>query len=196
MEAKFERLIAGLVEEHFGIVGNFLSPELYQQLRLRLNVQRDALQFHNAGIGKKETQSIDQKVRGDQICWLDKAAGNPAELAFLAMIDAFILYLNRTCYTGIQSSEFHFAIYPIGSFYRRHLDQFRLDDKRKYSMVFYLNDDWEAADGGELLLFLPQSTITINPTLGKVVCFSSGQLEHEVKIAHHERLSITGWLKV
>lgn len=196
MEAKFESLIEGLLEQHFGQVENFISPELYRNLGLRLRAQQEAHHFHNAGIGKQEGQTIDQKVRGDQICWLDKAAKDPAELAFLAVIDNFILYLNRTCYAGIQSAEFHFAIYPKGSFYLRHLDQFKADDARRYSMIFYLNDDWLTSNGGELILYLPKLAITISPEGGKMVCFSSSQLEHQVNIAHRERLSITGWLKV
>jgi SM-20-related protein len=97
--------------------------------------------------------------------------------------------------------EFHYAVYPKGTFYVRHLDTFRNDDRRKLSVVCYLNEkDWDPANGGELTLYLPgdsgEKALDIYPFPGRVVIFESQVLEHEVKpVKNGERYSITGWLK-
>ena len=44
------------------------------------------------------------------------------ERAFLNQIEAFILYLNDSCYEGINAYEFHYALYETGSSYKRHVD--------------------------------------------------------------------------
>ena len=99
---------------------------------------------------------------------------------------------------GILHLEFHYAIYPEGTFYKRHLDTFQNDDRRKLSMVCYLNDDsWDKANGGELVIY-PESSkeVIIYPLPGRLVIFESQILEHEVRpVLNDMRLSITGWLK-
>jgi SM-20-related protein len=111
-------------------------------------------------------------------------------------MDKFVRYLNRTCYTGITGYEFHYALYEQGSFYKRHLDQFKNNTSRAYSIIMYLNADWQEKDGGELVLYHLDHIQTIAPMNGKCVFFKSSELEHEVLITHQPRMSITGWLKV
>jgi len=101
---------------------------------------------------------------------------------------------------GITEKEFHYALYPEGTFYKRHLDTFQNDSRRKLSMVCYLNDeDWKPEYGGELALYTGtkelEQTINIYPLQGRMVIFESQVLEHEVKPVKQPRLSITGWLK-
>ena len=101
---------------------------------------------------------------------------------------------------GINEKEFHYAVYPEGTFYKRHLDTFQNDSRRKLSMVCYLNDeDWQPGYGGELTIYIDdnghEKSIDIYPVQGRMVVFESQVLEHEVKPVKRERLSITGWLK-
>ena len=87
-------------------------------------------------------------------------------------------------------------MYPIGTFYKRHLDTFQNDDSRKLSIVCYLNEeDWNEDFGGELAIYKEKETINVFPLKGRMVVFESQILEHEVKPVRRERLSITGWLK-
>jgi SM-20-related protein len=102
---------------------------------------------------------------------------------------------------GILHKEFHFAVYPQGRFYKRHLDTFQNDQRRKLSIVLYLNKNWSATNGGELVIYKQtnnqENAISILPKFGRLVVFESQVLEHEVKpIKQGLRLSITGWLKV
>jgi len=99
---------------------------------------------------------------------------------------------------GLLHQEFLYAMYPKGTFYQKHIDTFQNDDRRKLSMVCYLNDNsWKTTNGGELVLYPKgKERITIYPLPGRVVIFESQVLEHEVKeVLKEERLSITGWLK-
>lgn len=178
---------------------NFLSPDEVQQLAKRLRERREQGQFRAAGIGNQNT-TVEKQIRGDEILWLDEADAVPEEMAFLNRIGEFVQYVNRTCYLGLRDYEFHYALYPAGAFYKRHLDQFRTDSRRRLSVICYLNSDWQESDGGQLALYLPsengpEQTVTLAPLGGRLVCFESGQLEHEVLPATRERLSVTGWLK-
>lgn len=128
------------------------------------------------------------------IGWIKKN-NNLHEHIFFELMDSFTKFLNDTCYTGINSYEFHYTLYETGSFYKKHLDQFRNNDKRKYSMIMYLNDNWEENDGGELCIHFQNKIQNISPNSGKSVFFQSNELEHEVLITNKPRMSITGWLK-
>lgn len=148
-----------------------------------------------AGTGNDALVVHDTTFRSDKICWLDRSNNNLHENTFFDLMDAFVQYLNSTCYTGITGYEFHYALYEKGSFYKKHLDQFKNNTGRKYSMIMYLNDDWQQADGGELCLYQHGEQQKISPQNGKSVFFKSSELVHEVLVANKRRMSITGWLK-
>lgn len=199
LETLFESLIDGILGTGYGVVDSFLSPDEVAALQTQLYQRQAAGQFREAGIGTGQA-TVEKAIRGDEILWLDAATATPEEAAFLERIDQFIGYVNRTCYLGLRDSELHYARYPVGTFYARHLDRFRSDSKRKLSVICYLNDHWQPTDGGQLAVYVPQpdgseQTTLINPVGGRLVCFDSGLLEHEVLPANRDRLSITGWLR-
>lgn len=152
-------------------------------------------QMQHAGKGNSEHVMHDKLYRSDQIYWLDKSHNDPNENVFFQLMDKFVAYLNATCYTGIKGYEFHYAMYDTGSFYKKHLDQFQNNDSRQYSMIMYLNSDWQADDGGELCIYQNGIGQQISPNQGKSVFFKSSELEHEVLPTNKPRMSITGWLK-
>ncbi len=196
MQDVFDTLIDSFVRDHIGIAENFLSVPLASHLRDNLTALFADKQLHHAGIGNDSTQAHDQTVRGDMIYWLDRSHDDRYENAFFDLMDKFVLHLNATCYTGITGYEFHYAMYEEGSFYKKHLDRFRNNSDRQYSMIMYLNADWQQADGGELCIHQNGHQQNISPIDGKSVFFSSSTLEHEVLLTHRPRMSITGWLKV
>ncbi|TAE25150.1 MAG: 2OG-Fe(II) oxygenase [Cytophagales bacterium] len=199
MQPQFDPIIDGILEQGYGVDDHFLSSDEVTALARRLRERREQGQFRAAGVGNQNTL-IEKQIRGDEILWLDQATATPEEQTFLNRIGEFVQYVNQTCYLGLRDFEFHYALYPAGTFYKRHLDQFRTDSRRRLSVICYLNPDWQETDGGQLALYLPQpdgteQTITLAPTAGRLVCFESGKLEHEVLPATRERLSVTGWLK-
>ena len=195
MQEQFDLLINSFVEDNVGIADQFLSEELCADLQQNIAVLLHENKMKFAGIGNDPSVHAEQQMRGDKIYWLDKKNENPHELAFLKLIENFIEHLNETCYTGINGYEFHYAVYEPGTIYKRHKDQFKTDNNRKFSLICYLNNDWVEADGGQLIIYqngLPQSII---PNAQKAVFFKSDEMEHEVTLAHRPRMSITGWLK-
>lgn len=196
---QFDPIIDGILEQGYGVDDQFLSPDEVSALSRRLRERREQGGFRAAGIGNQNTV-VEKQIRGDEIMWIDEATATPEERAFLDRMGEFVQYVNRTCYLGLRDFEFHYALYPAGTFYKRHLDQFRTDSRRRLSVICYLNTDWQESDGGQLALYLPnpdgtEQTVTLAPLGGRLVCFESGKLEHEVLPATRERLSVTGWLK-
>lgn len=192
----YENIIADLTSKQFSIIDDFFSSEEVMALRQSLLRKYEEDAFKKSAIGNRTNTIIKKAVRGDIILWIDENNINPSEQLFFNKINDLKDYLNRTCFLGINQKEFHYAIYPEGTFYKRHLDTFQNDDRRKLSFVCYLNEeDWKPENGGELVLYLEQGEETIYPFPGKVVIFESQILEHEVKPVNTQRLSITGWLK-
>ncbi|WP_394346645.1 2OG-Fe(II) oxygenase [Robertkochia marina] len=200
-EPLFERIIEDLSVQRYSIVENFFNPDEVALLRSTLLARYEEDQFRKSAIGDHFNELIRSGIRGDFIHWIQESETGPAERLFLSRIQELITYLNRTCFMGIAEREFHYAVYPKGTFYVRHLDTFRNDDRRKLSVVCYLNDEhWNSENGGELTLYLPkderEEVLDILPMPGRMVIFESQVLEHEVKpVKLGERLSITGWLK-
>lgn len=195
MEKIFDTLINSFINDKIGIAEHFLNDKLALELKQNLIRLYQETQMQHAGTGNNKLVTHDKMVRSDQIYWLDKKHHNIYEDLFFELMDEFVLYLNRTCYAGIKDYEFHYALYEAGSFYKRHVDQFQNDQSRQYSMILYLNTDWQESDGGELCIHRSGSRQHISPDQGKGVFFKSDELEHEVLLAHKQRMSITGWLK-
>lgn len=192
----FDTLIDNITEQGYGILDGFLNPSELKSLSQILRQRHSDGAFKTAGIGQGSEHQVKAGIRGDHILWLDEYSTDPAEKAFFEKINDLIQYLNRTCFLGLRDFEFHYALYPIGTFYKRHLDRFRHDSRRKMSVICYLNENWEPTDGGELVVYLSNGeSIKVSPTGGRLVCFEADKLEHEVLPAKRERLSLTGWLR-
>ena len=190
----YETLIHGLLEKGFGSVDHWLSTEVLIGLRKSLLLRYNDDLFHSAGIGNKDNLQMIKKIRNDHIYWLDAAIANPFEKEFLQKVQGFVNHLNQTCFAGIDNFEFQYAVYEKGSFYKKHVDRFMNDNKRQFSLVFYLSEAWHPGDGGELLLYSDAMITTIQPIPGRIVVFRS-DLPHEVVTSNIQRLSLTGWMK-
>lgn len=151
--------------------------------------------LYAAGTGNAHEVNHNLTTRSDVIYWLDKNHNNGAENDFFELIEGFIRHLNMSCYAGITGYEFHYSIYEVGSFYIKHLDEFKNNNTRVYSLICYLNANWMPPDGGELLIHQSEGDTRISPANGKAVFFKSNQLVHEVLLTNKRRLSVTGWLK-
>lgn len=197
----FESIINDLLNQQYSIVDGFFTFHEVDALRTSLLRKHENEQFKKAAIGNRTNEMIEWTIRGDFIHWIDESDKNEAETLFFNKVNDLIFYLNKTCFLGILNKEFHYAIYPKGTFYKRHIDTFQNDDRRKLSFVFYLNDaSWKPENGGDLVLYLnengPNIEKAIHPFPGRVVIFESQEIEHEVKpVLNGERYSITGWMK-
>lgn len=178
----------------FFIWEDFLDAHETESIRLFWDdkIKIDALK--KAGIGKNDEYKIDTGERGDYIAWIDQSHPDPATKIYLDKISDLITDLNRNFYLGIRDYECHFALYPSGARYARHVDRHRAGSSRIVSFVFYLNADWQSEDGGQLFIY-DQNTVVaeILPKSGRLAVFLS-EKEHEVAVTHRARMSITGWM--
>ncbi len=195
MHQIFNTLIDSFIADRIGIAENFLTKDLSFHLKKNLLRLQKNNELVRAGTGDTNKLIHGNLYRTDRIHWLDRDHNNEYENTFLDLVEEFIVFLNETCYTGITGYEFHYTIYEKGDSYKKHIDQFRHNDSRKFSMVIYLNDNWQHGDGGELCIYQDLIPQFISPLNGKSVFFRSSEMEHEVLCSHKPRLSITGWLK-
>lgn len=194
MNSTFEEIVDGLVEKGYAVIDQFLDPEEVKRILDLEDFQNGLLHFKKAGIGKSKLHQINESVRGDYIQWIEKKSAHPSLIVYLDRLEHLIQYLNQCLFLSLKDYEVHMTIYPAGSFYKRHLDQFNRDDHRKLSVICYLNEDWLESYGGQLRIYPENQAIDFFPIAGRLVCFRSDQIEHEVLPATRTRLSITGWI--
>ncbi len=196
MNEQFDLLIDSYLSDDIGIAPAFISQQLSAGLQQNIMQLQQADLMTAAGIGNHAIKDANQQMRSDKIYWLDKKHNNQFENEFLQQAEDFIERLNSTCYAGINAYEFHYAMYEPGSFYKRHKDQFKNNDNRKFSLITYLNNNWQQTDGGQLQVYRGEAMQQIQPHAQTAVLFKSNETEHEVIKANRSRMSITGWLKV
>lgn len=189
-----ERLADNLADQDYVIVDDFLNTSEVDDLIALVDHHLQKDNFSYAGIGRADEHEIDRSVRGDIIRWLDPADARPAAQLLLSRIRELMKELNRLLFLSMVDFECHLAVYPPGTYYERHLDQFRDRDFRKLSFVIYLNKEWQPDYGGDLILYKPDEEVRLLPGAGRIVLFRSDTLEHEVKRTEKQRLSITGWM--
>lgn len=194
-----DTLIDALAELGWVEQADFLSPALTRELAEECRRRAANGQLTPAGIGRGDAQQVREGIRGDHTDWLEPGQTAACD-RYLALMDELRQQLNRQLYLGLEDFECHFALYPPSTFYQRHLDRFRDDDLRTVSAVIYLNEDWHDTDGGQLRLYLNdgeggERALDVQPQGGRLACFLSANVPHEVLPASRERLSLTGWFR-
>lgn len=191
-----EPIAAALAEPGWCVVPGFLSDEETGALRAECRQAHSAGGFHRAGVGSGQAE-VRSEIRGDHVLWVDENLAGPALKAALARLEILRQTVNQALFLGLFDVELHFAIYPPGAGYQRHLDRFRDDNRRSLTVILYLNENWHPENGG-LLRFWPEENgepLEIKPIGGTLVTFLSDRFWHEVLPARRERLSLTGWFR-
>ncbi len=167
---QFEELIQGLIDNQYGCCNDFIPAITAEGLRNNMIILNASGNLKPAGIGNGSRFQNNPLIRSDKVNWIEELSTNEYE---------------------------SYASYGLGSFYKRHIDQFKSEKGRKYSIVLYLNQNWQEADAGMLSLYpLLGEQINIAPIEGRLVFFRSDEMEHEVHPSlTRERISIAGWLK-
>ena|SRR5690554_574998 len=192
----FTSLINGLVENQWFVAENYLSQDLCDQLQQDLQGLREQSRLSPAGIGRGKNHLLNEDVRGDYTHWFD--GSSLAQQSYLAIMRELKNTLNRELFLGLFEYECHYALYPPGAFYKKHLDSFRGRTSRKVTTVVYLNSAWQTEDAGEMRLYNPQTNqvlLDVAPRSGTLVCFMSEDLPHEVLPTNKNRMSIAGWFR-
>jgi SM-20-related protein len=200
MEDILDHISQEIYSNSYVVVDNFADQAFRKAL---LKEQTDLLnqgQFKKAAVGKGDQKQVRTEIRSDEVLWMDPMALSPLQAIFWEKIEELKQVLNRRCFLGLKSFEGHFARYPIGSFYKRHLDQFHAVPHRIVTVILYLNESWTEVDGGQLRMYFPQEDGServedVLPLGGRLVVFLSEEIPHEVLPTKKERISITGWLR-
>ena len=186
---------AQLEKNDYFIWDDFLSAAEVETMLVDYH-ERSA-QFKRAGVGQGlELQILDQ-VRTDEIDWFDPLDLNAIQTLLWARFETLKDQINEHFFLGLWSFEGHYSKYKKDGHYEKHLDRFNHDDKRTISLVLYLNPEWDANQkGGELRIY-PTGLVPLNilPLAGRLVCFLSAELPHEVITTKQERMSFAGWYK-
>lgn len=174
------------VHDGFIVIDNVYS----QTALLALQAESGFIDYRDAKLaeGVRKTD-----IRGDRIRWITKDFF--AGYYYLQSINELAHLFNRTLFAGIRHSEAHYACYPPGFGYKWHSDNPVGRDERVVSAVFYLNDEWEDSDGGQLsIIDSHNQPHQLLPKANRLVIFDSN-LQHQVEIAHRQRYSIATWLR-
>lgn len=194
--ALFESIANDLVDKGMSIRSCALPSDLTGILLQHIE-QLPSNHFKRAGIGRSKSHVISDSVRTDEICWI--SGQSEAACAWLEWSNALQVYLNRQLFLGLFSFESHFAHYGEGDFYKKHKDAFEGEGNRVLSVVVYLNQEWVASDGGELVIYdKPSENVLarVVPSFGTIVVFLSEDFPHEVLPAKRDRYSIAGWYRL
>ena len=192
----FARIIEALRSDGYLILNDVFPVDGLQSLFLDIK-KMDSDEFHSAGIGREDAHQLNQFVRRDRIHWLDR--NNTVAAFYLEWAEQLRQRVNRELFLGLFDYECHYAHYPKGAFYKKHVDAFKGNSNRRLTTILYLNPDWQPADGGELVMYEADSqTIleTVMPTFGTLVMFLSEEFPHEVLPANRSRYSLTGWFRI
>jgi SM-20-related protein len=183
----------------YAIIENFLAPTEIDALASIVKEKWLKGNMTSAKTGK--TGLKNQNIRGDYIAWLESEDQHPAVESYMRQMELLRMMLNLQLFLNVQELETHVALYPVGSAYQKHLDQFNHGDlnqiqHRQLSAILYLNQNWQESHGGALRLHLNENeSIDILPNAGRIVLFLSAKFWHEVLPAQRERMSITGWFR-
>jgi len=187
----YSQITDALVNDGYIVIENALDKKLSQELSV---LAKNITEYKRAGVST--TASVDVSRRRDKIFWIDADSDPTAK--YLAFADGLKEYLNRNLYLGLKYYEAHLARYEEGDFYEKHLDAFKNSKNRIVTIVYYLNEDWQADNGGELIIY-DEKDVRLNaviPHTNTLVIFMSENFPHEVLKAKQERYSIAGWFRI
>lgn len=186
-----DALLDAIAEQGWFIWDDFLTAEQVQSLR-----DCAPENWKRARIGRNDDLQRETTIRSDKIQWLSQNMAQPVQ-DYLERMEQIRQAVNRDFFLGLFEYEAHFAKYEQGDFYKKHLDAFRGQENRKLTTVFYMNEAWQPADGGELKIYdLDDQLIdTVAPVAGRLVVFLSEKFPHEVLPTHADRVSIAGWFR-
>ena len=189
---QWDKALDRLAENEYTIIDDFLPEAVLAKVEAAFDLVEAEGALRAAKIGESTEEQRISEIRSDYIHWLDRES-QPELEGFFAGIDSLRAQLARMMFISLLGYEFHLAKYPVGAFYKAHLDQFDRRENRQLSLVIYLNKSWQHWDGGELKIH-SRSPEIIPPLYNRAVLFRSATVLHEVLPAKKPRRSLTGWL--
>ena len=206
-----------LRDDGYVIIEDFLPTESWMEaLRGDVLNLRDEKKFKIAKIGQDSTNTLNEEIRVAETCFIGREkpelqdVPNPVREKLYDILETLRVDLESAGQTSLDPnlSEFLYAYYPKGGFYRRHRDAIRGSASylREYSILLYLNEESydPDIDGGRLRMhfdsggdFLPAGEAPLFQDVdaygGTLVIFESDRFPHEVSDTVAERFAVVGW---
>ena len=185
-----------LARSGLAVLPRYIDASLADALREEIHAARVAAGLRRARVGRGKGRRLADAIRGDWIRWLD--GSTEAQRQFLVRLEEIRQEVNLALMLGLFEVEAHFALYPPGAGYQRHVDAFQHDNPRRLSAVLYLNRHWRRAQGGELAIYDKddREVLRILPEAGTLVLFLSQSVPHAVLPTRRWRASIAAWFRV
>ncbi|MCM8542029.1 MAG: 2OG-Fe(II) oxygenase [Lentisphaeraceae bacterium] len=193
----FEKITQELSEKRFSSVDNFLPQTLYKSLCREVRRQHMEGLTRPAKVGRLASARQNKKIRGDKIRWVSKDLTPASVHKVFDIVEDLRMYLKQNLFLPLHDSEYHFAVYPPGGYYKRHLDCHKNANNRVITFILYLNrKNWSAKNGGQLKVWHSKAeTEEILPVGNRLVVFSSPDFYHSVLPCQVNRCSLTGWFR-
>lgn len=185
-----------------GLLGEATAAGLRRELRaLRSSMAAGKLQ-HGLAV---DTNAV---ARGDLVLLFDEGdhpAQSPTLSAYFALMGDLLGGLEadgdaeRVLRGRVERCKFLCSCYPgataPGARYVKHRDAWPPRPGRKLTLVYYANEAWEPAHGGQLRIWPEDGSepVDVAPVGDRLVGFCAW-LEHEVLGAFADRYALTTWL--
>lgn len=196
---ELNRIFDQLAEQNWAQSRDLFAPDFCRLLAQECQKLHDQGALQKASIGHGPSKATHAEIRGDYTLWFDAQTATALQSEFLSFLETLLLQLNQSFFLSLKSFETHFALYPPGAGYDKHIDNHRGSGARKITFILYLNEHWQKGHGGELSLYHPDQEnvllAQVEPRLGTFVVFRSELFPHQVEKSFQPRLSITGWLR-
>jgi len=200
-----ERAFRLLEERGYCVIDGFFSADEAQACVFELERLRERGDLRAARIGTGRARTLRTDVRGAFLHWFEERDLSPVQRRLWNRIDGLRDELKNRFRLPLaaDATEAHYALYPPGSFYARHRDNFQPapgeapKNNRIFSFVLYLNPNWRPEHAGELRLYLEDDRaeiVDVQPAAGTLALFDSLAIEHEILPTLAERRSVCGWL--
>lgn len=194
--ALLNRICNDLATTGAAIVDDFLPSDVLTELKAGADLYFSEGGFQLAQVGKGTGKQEVSEIRSDKVMWITAETKTGPVQVYWKEMEFLMEGLSTYFRIHLARFEAHLAVYPVGSFYLRHLDQFREHANRIFSCILYLNENWKEPMGGALRIYgKDNGHQDIYPEFGRFVCFRSDLVEHEVLPTLRERYSLTGWMR-
>jgi SM-20-related protein len=190
------KVLTELEHRGFAYVEDLWPADVVLGLLDTFKIQLENENFDEAAVGADWRLKTDRTIRHSNTCWIEDWKRNSVLSHIEENLNSLMVRLNEYFFLSLKRFESQLAFYPVGGFYKKHLDQIKGRNHRQVSMVFYLND---CLEGGELVLYERDDKLkkagVFKPRKGRCVIFFSSQIYHEVLPTRSPRFSLTTWFR-
>lgn len=175
--------------DRWAVIPDFLDLDDFEAMRLEAAALYERGAFHPISSAHFGSYAVELS----QVCWIDRTMP-AAQRVISGRLDALKRDLNGLYDNGVGDFICQYAVIEPGALLCAHVDCSPRGPMRA-SVTIYLNDEWSAADGGEIRIrgsiYGDSPAGDVLPLPNVAVCLDSRSVVHEVLPPKRRRLSLT-----